>query len=168
MDRIPQRDKPQEGRTSKSTAKAGQRPWETEQYIYQEEPENAKRSLHDDPRLESHGQHQHPDSDFIPSDEDGDHGYGYPAFGIGTTPDLSASDPSTSDQGTLAGESFFRGFVYNSPEPHEYGRHRTQSDTQVNYRPWAPPKKRPVFTSAGPHDFKRHRTQSDTQVNYRS
>ncbi len=105
MDRIPQRDQPQEGRTAKPTAKAGQRPWEISQYIYPEEPENAKRSSHSDPRLEfalqSHGQHQ--DSDFIPHDEESDHQSLHPAFGFGTTPDLNASASSAGDLGTLAG-----------------------------------------------------------------
>ncbi len=104
MERISQRDKSREG-TSNSTAKAGPRTWELSQYIYPEEPENAKRSSHGDPRLEStlqsHG--QHPDSDFIPSDEESDHEALHPAFGFGTTPDLSASVSTTSDLGTLAG-----------------------------------------------------------------
>jgi hypothetical protein len=103
MDKIPQREKPQE-RTSKSTAKAGPRPWELSPYIHQEEPENAERSSHGDPRLEStlqsHGQHS--DSDFLPSDEESDHAL-HPAFGLGTTHDLSARASSAGDQGTLAG-----------------------------------------------------------------
>jgi hypothetical protein len=98
MDKIPQRDKPSEG-TSKSTAKAGPRPWEISPYTYQEEPENSKRLSHGDPRLESHGQHL--DSDFIP--HDGDHEALHPAFGLGTTHDLSARASSAGDQGTLAG-----------------------------------------------------------------
>ena len=42
------------------------------------------------------------DNDF--SDDDGDHGYSHPAFGIGTTPDLYDIASSASDQGTLAGD----------------------------------------------------------------
>ncbi len=82
--------------------KVGPRPWEIESYIYKEEPEDAKRSSHDDPRLELALQrlslHQ---DDFIPSDDD--HGSGYSACGLGVTPDLHASASSASDQGTLAG-----------------------------------------------------------------
>jgi hypothetical protein len=103
MERIHHTEKPQEG-TSKSTAKAGPKSWETSQYIYQEEPRDAP---HDDPSLESALQrlslHQHPDSDFLPSDEDSDHEALHPAFGIGATHDLSARDSTASDQGTLAG-----------------------------------------------------------------
>ncbi len=104
MDKIPQRDKSQE-RKSNSTAKAGPKPWELAKYIYPEEPENAKRSSHDDPRLEfalqSHG--QHPDSTFTSHDEESDHEALHPACGLGATPDLNASASSASDQGTLAG-----------------------------------------------------------------
>ncbi len=87
----------------KKAGTAGLRPWEIDKYIYKEEPRDDQRSSHGDPRLEfalqSHG--QHPDSDFIPSDSD--HEALHPAFGFGTTPDLSASTSSASDQGTLAG-----------------------------------------------------------------
>jgi hypothetical protein len=100
MDRIPQRDKPPE-RTSKSTAKAGPRPWEVSPYIHQEEPENAKRSSHGDPRLENLSLHQHLDSDFIPHDDD--HEALHPGVGFGATLDLHASVSTTSDLGTLAG-----------------------------------------------------------------
>ncbi len=98
MDQIPQRDKPQEGRMSKPTAQAGPRRWELEQYIYQEEPRDDNRSSHRDPRLESLSQHQ---NDFIPFDDDGNHGYGYTAFGLGATPGLYARG----ELGTLAGSS---------------------------------------------------------------
>jgi hypothetical protein len=64
-----------------------------------------QRELHGDPRSEL-AQRQHQDSDVTPSDEDGDHESLHPAFGFGTTPELSASDPSASDQGTLAGGLF--------------------------------------------------------------
>ncbi len=94
--------------TENSTGKAEKvrkvspRPWEIESYIYKEEPEDAKRSSHDDPRLELALQrlslHQ---DDFIPSDDD--HGSGYSACGLGATPDLHASASSASDLGTLAG-----------------------------------------------------------------
>jgi hypothetical protein len=106
MDRIPQRDKPQE-RMSKSTAKAGPKPWELSPYIHQEEPENSKRSSHGDPRLENLSLHQHLDSDFTPHDDD--HEALHPGVGFGATHDLSASDPSTSDLGTLAGNKL-RGY----------------------------------------------------------
>jgi hypothetical protein len=98
MDQIHLLDKPLK-RTAKPTARAGPRSWETKQYIY-EKPKDDWRSSHSDPRLELE-QHQHQDSDFIPSDAD--HGYGLPAFGIGTMSDLSARDPSASELGTLAG-----------------------------------------------------------------
>jgi hypothetical protein len=84
---------------------AAPRPWEFKQYIYQE-PRDDPRSSHNDPRLES-AQHMHRlqldehDNDFIPSDDDGDHGYG--SFVFSTTPNLDACDPSASDKGTLAG-----------------------------------------------------------------
>lgn len=101
MDQIHQRDKPLE-RTAKLTAKAGPKPWDIKQYTYQE-PIDDQRPSHCDPRLEvapqSHDPHQ-TDSDFIPSD---DYGYGHPAFGSSFTPELGASDPSASNQGTLAG-----------------------------------------------------------------
>ncbi len=105
MERKLRIDKLREG-TAKPTGKSGPRTWELEQYIYPEEPEDAKGSSHGDPRLEfalqSHG--QHPDSDFIPSDEESDHEALHPAFGFGTTPDLSASASSTSDSGLWQGE----------------------------------------------------------------
>ena len=101
MDQISQRDKPLE-RTAKLTAKTGPKPWDIKQYTCQE-PIDDQRPSHCDPRLEvapqSHDPHQ-TDSDFIPSD---DYGYGHPAFGIGFTPEFDASDPSASNQGTLAG-----------------------------------------------------------------
>jgi hypothetical protein len=52
--------------------------------------------LHGDPR-DKH------DNDFIPSDDDSDHGYGHPGVGIGPMSDFSASASSAGDQGTLAG-----------------------------------------------------------------
>ncbi len=89
--------------STKKLGKAGPRPWEIEQYIYQEEPRDDQRSSHDDPRLEFalqiHG--QHPDGDFIPSD--GDPQSLHPACGLGATPDLHASTSSASELGTLAG-----------------------------------------------------------------
>ncbi len=103
MERKLRIDKSREG-TAKPTGKSGPRTWELEQYIYPEEPEDAKRSSHGDPRLEFALQSQHPDSDFIPHDEENDHEALHPAFGFGTTPDLSASDPSASELGTLAGD----------------------------------------------------------------
>ncbi len=103
MERKLRIDKSREG-TAKPTGKAGPRTWELEQYIY--EPRDDQRSSHNDPRLEFalqiHGQHQ--DSDFIPSD--GDPQSLHPACGLGATPDLSASGPSASDQGTLAGRGW--------------------------------------------------------------
>ncbi len=90
---------------SQKSAKAGPRPWEIEQYIYQEEPRDDQRSSHDDPRLEfalqSLSLHQ---DDFIPFDDDSDHGYGYPACGLGAMPDLHASASSVTELGTLAGD----------------------------------------------------------------
>ena len=44
----------------------------------------SRKTLRSHPRLESHG--QHPDSDFIPSDEDGDHEALHPAFGSAPRP----------------------------------------------------------------------------------
>jgi hypothetical protein len=115
MDRIPQREKPPE-RTSKSTGKAGPRTWEREQYIYKKEPKDD--TSHGDPRLEFALQnlslHQHLDSDVIPSDEESDHESLHPAFGFGATPELSASDPSASDQGTLAGGALLSLHSWNS------------------------------------------------------
>ncbi len=77
-------DKPRE-RTANRTRESGKacpRPWEIEQYIYKEEPRDDQRSSHSDPRLElalqSHG--QHPDSDFIPHDEESDHEALHPGF----------------------------------------------------------------------------------------
>jgi hypothetical protein len=83
---------------------AGPRPWEIESYIHKKDPKDDNRSSHGDPRLEfavqGHGQHQ---DDFTSSNDDVDHGSGYPAFGLGTTPDLESHVSSASDQGTLAG-----------------------------------------------------------------
>jgi hypothetical protein len=91
MDRRLQKDQLQEG-TAKPTAKAGPKPWDMKRYISEKQKDDQSLS-HSDPRLD-----QHQDSEFIPSD--GDHGYGYPAFG---TIDLNASASTASDQGTLAG-----------------------------------------------------------------
>jgi hypothetical protein len=102
MDRIPQRDKPPEG-TPKSTGKAGPKPWETSQYIHQEEPRDGHGSSHGDPRLEFALQRLSLQDDFISSDEESEHGSLHPAFGIRATPDLHASASSASDLGTLAG-----------------------------------------------------------------
>jgi hypothetical protein len=102
MDRARHTEKQPERRTSKSTAKAGPRPWEVSPYIHQESSRDDKRSSHGDPRLEftlqGHGQHQ--DSCSVPSD--GDPKYIHSAFfGSGATPDLYARD----ELGTLAGSS---------------------------------------------------------------
>jgi hypothetical protein len=104
MERIHHIDKLQEG-TAKTTGKAGKagpRPWEIGNYIYQE-PIAEKRSSHCDPRLElaqrSYGQHQ--DSGVIPSDAD--HGYSPPVFGSGFTHQLDVSASTAIDQGSLAG-----------------------------------------------------------------
>jgi hypothetical protein len=87
---------------------AAPKKWELESYKYTKEQKDDNRSSHGDPRLEFavqiHGQHQ---DDFTSSDDDGDHGYGSPGFGIGAMSDLSASASSTSDQGTLAGGGCF-------------------------------------------------------------
>jgi hypothetical protein len=102
----------QQERTAKPTGKAGPRPWEIEQYIYQEEPREEKRSSHCDPRLElalqSHSQHQ--DSDIIPPDDD--YGYSHPAFGSCFTYQLDASTSTTSDFGALAGSGIGQGSAY--------------------------------------------------------
>jgi hypothetical protein len=95
MDRIHHTEKQQEG-TTKPTGKAGPRTWEREQYIYKKEPKDD--TSHGDPRLESLSQHQ---NDFIPFDDDGNHRYGYTAFGLGATPGLYARG----ELGTLAGSS---------------------------------------------------------------
>jgi hypothetical protein len=82
-------------KTTRSTGKTGLPPW-YQQYTYQEEPTDNQRPLHGDPR-DKH------DNDFIPSDDDSDHGYGHPGVGIGPTTDLSARASSASELGTLAG-----------------------------------------------------------------
>jgi hypothetical protein len=90
--------------TEQKFATAKPKPWECEPYNY-EVPTNAGSSLRCDPRRDyveqNHGPHQ--DLDFTPSDDDGYHGSGYPAFDLGAMPDLNASASSASDQGTLAG-----------------------------------------------------------------
>ncbi len=110
--------------------KVGPKPWEIESYIYKEEPEDAKRSSHGDPRLESALQslslHQ---DDFIPSDDD--HGSGHPACGLGATPDLHASASSASDLGTLAGGSW--GFRDKNGK---YKRRETSRDTDQRVVNW--------------------------------
>jgi hypothetical protein len=111
----PGKDKPMERKSSfdkrpeemtRSTGKSGKsgpRRWEIEQYRYKEKPTDYQRPLHGDPRskLERPQLDEH-DNDS--SDDDGDHGYNHPAFGIGATPDLNVSDSFASDQGTLAGD----------------------------------------------------------------
>jgi hypothetical protein len=52
--------------------------------------------LHGDPR-DKH------DNDFIPSDDDSDHGYGHPGVGIGPVPDFYASTSFANELGSLAG-----------------------------------------------------------------
>jgi hypothetical protein len=102
MDQRLQKDQQQEV-TAKPTGKAkkaGPNSWELEQYIYKESSTDDGRSSHSDPRLEL-AQHQHRDSNFIPSD--GDHGYGYPVFGSGFTPEFYANASTASELGTLAG-----------------------------------------------------------------
>jgi hypothetical protein len=101
MERRSRIDDIQQEGTTKSIAKAGPRSWEKEKYIYKEEPEDAKRPLHGDPRLKLALQSQHQDSDFIPHDSD--HESLHPAFGFGVTNDFSASTSSAGDLGTLAG-----------------------------------------------------------------
>ena len=105
MDRIPHRDKQPEG-TAKPTGKAkkaGLRPWEAHPYKLQqlEEELNAPPS---NPRLELALQnlslHQ---GDFMPYEGDGDHGCGYPAFGLGATSGLYAYTSFACELGTLAG-----------------------------------------------------------------
>jgi hypothetical protein len=102
MERIHHRDKPQEGTTNSTgkAKKAGPSPWNIEQYTYKGESIDDNQSSHCDPRLESHGLDQ--DHDFIPHDDD--YGNGHPV--LGTTTDLQAHDPSTSDLGTLAGGKY--------------------------------------------------------------
>ncbi len=107
--------------STKKLGKAGPRPWEIEQYIYQEEPRDDQRSSHDDPRLECLSLHQ---DDFIPFDDDGDHGSGYPACGLGAMPDLHASTFTASELGTLAGGSCF-----STPEERQQ-RQRRREDRQ--------------------------------------
>jgi hypothetical protein len=84
--------------TTRSTGKTGLPPW-YQQYRFQEEPTDNQRPLHGDPR-DKH------DNDFIPSDDDSDHGYGHPGVGIGPTTDLPAYDSFASDQGTWAGTNY--------------------------------------------------------------
>ncbi len=88
--------------STEKSAKAAPRPWEIEQYIYQEEPRDDQRSSHDDPRLEfaPPSSNRHPDGD-----SDGDPQSLHPAFGLGLTPDLHARASTASDLGTLAGAS---------------------------------------------------------------
>jgi hypothetical protein len=94
-----------------------------ENYTWHESTDD-QRPLHGDPRSEqSHGQHQ--DSDFIPSDDDSDHGSSYTAFGSGVTPDLNVSDSFASDQGTLAGDRGYR------PPRRPTRRQRTETQTIV-------------------------------------
>ena len=117
MDRRPQRDQPQEG-TAKLTGKAGKAgppPWELKPYIFKEETEDTQRSSHCDPRLELALQdlslHQ---DDFIPFDDDRDHGSGYLASGLGVTSDLNARASTASDQGTLAGGEWSNRVFYKA------------------------------------------------------
>jgi hypothetical protein len=116
MDRRLQKDQLQEG-TAKPTAKAGPKPWDMKRYISEKQKDDQSLS-HSDPRLD-----QHQDSEFIPSD--GDHGYGYPAFG---TIDLNASASTASDQGTLAG-----GGCLGKPKENttELQRRRQQGQEQI-------------------------------------
>jgi hypothetical protein len=106
MERMPHPDQSLEGMTNSTgkARKAGPPPWE--KYLYKEESKDAQESSPCDPRLElvlqTHG--QHPDDDFIPSDDDPKSLH--PVFGMGSTPDFYASDPSASDQGTLAGRNY--------------------------------------------------------------
>jgi len=103
--------------TAKPTRKAGKAglgPWHYSQYKYQEQTDN-QRVLYGDPREKCHG--QHPDSNFTPSDEESDYqSLHHPASGFGTTPDLYASDPSASDQGSLAGD--LRYLLDDKPSSH--------------------------------------------------
>jgi hypothetical protein len=106
MDRKSSIDKLPEGTANptRKSGKSGPRSWEIEQYRYQEPTDN-NRSLHSDPRLEMQRlQLDEHDNNFIPSDDDGDHGHGSSVFIA--TPNLDACDPSASDQGTLAGGAF--------------------------------------------------------------
>jgi hypothetical protein len=106
MERKTHIDKRQErtGKQTKKSGKAGPSRWEREPYMYKEELRDDQRPLHGDPRskLERPQLDKH-DNDS--SDDDGDHRYNHPAFGISTTPDLNVSDSFASDQGTLAGDA---------------------------------------------------------------
>jgi hypothetical protein len=133
MDRIT-RIKQQEGmaKPTGNAGKAGPRPWELEKYIYQESSTDDGRSSHSDPRLElaRHTHDLYQESDFIP--HDGDPEQIHPTFGLGTTSDLHASDPSASDLGTLAGKK--EGWLprrpqinWNGPGLRFAGRDRTRN-----------------------------------------
>jgi hypothetical protein len=143
MDRRHQRDQQLESmaKPTGNARKAGPRPWELEKYIYQESSTDDGRSSHSDPRLElaqqSHALYQ--ESDFIP--HDGDPEQIHPTFGLGTTSDLHASDPSASDLGTLAGRD--RGWQprkpkrqpqinWNGPGLLFAGRNRTRNPNLAN------------------------------------
>ena len=123
--------------TAKPTRKAGKlclEPW-YRQYTYQEPTDN-QRELHGNPRSEqSHG--QHPDSNFTPSDEESDYQSLHPASGFGTTPDLYASDPSASDQGTLAGD--LRYLLDDEPNKHvkhQYANAQTIVNNYNAFKDW--------------------------------
>ncbi len=125
--------------STEKSGKAGPRPWEIEQYIYKE-PRDDQRSSHGDPRLEFALQSLslHPD-DFIPFDDDSDHGSGYPACGLGAMPDLHASTSFANELGTLAGKGAVPGVKvgeYNEVEnknfwkehDQEYGRKKARDN----------------------------------------
>jgi hypothetical protein len=153
MERTPRIDKQQEG-TAKPTEKSRNsnfsRKLLLEKYTWHESTDD-QRELHGNPRSELTLQNLslHQDSDFIPHDEDSDPESLHPAYGIGTTPDLSASTSSASDQGTLAGiigidmDTGRVGSAASAPQRQKpYRAQHTafilrkwcQSDSQVPYR----------------------------------
>ncbi len=148
--------------TENSTGKAGKverkgpRPWDLQSYTYKEEPRDGHGSSHDDPRLESALQrlslHQ---DDFIPSDDD--HGSGHPAVGLGTTPDLHASDPSASDLGTLAGGS------KSAPQHYDRGNPKTYREMMeyLSNDPSAPLSNRLILKKKNPRSTPQHSVKWD-------
>lgn len=134
-------EKQQEGMAKKQTGKSGKSSLEPWYYKYKHpEQTDNQRELHGDPRGESHGQHQRPDSNFTSSDEESDHQSLHPASGFGATHDLSARDPSASDRGTLAGgawlSSCFQGLgmfsepQYSPPHQQTYKKYMTEKQRE--------------------------------------
>jgi hypothetical protein len=128
MDRIPHRDKQPEG-TAKPTGKAkkaGPPPWETHAYEFQQQQLAEDLDVpHSNPRfdlaLQNLSLHQ---GDFMPYESDGDHGCGYPAFGLGTTSDLNASASFAGELGALAGGPGYSKFYQDYKE----GRARAKAE----------------------------------------